>query len=690
MRLLATTLLILATVCPAASQEVPRDTAGAVVLPPVFVTATRSEKALQEVAVPTTLVTAAAIRARGALRLSDVLAEETGLMLFHDHGTGIQLQGFDPAYTLILIDGDPVIGRTAGTLDLDRLSVADVERVEVVRGPSSSLYGSEALAGVINIITRAPQERLDGWVATRFETHGTTSLAGEGALRRERLGLRLTVDRYGSDGYDLTPATPSATAPRFTDYTLSGRIDFDAAPRTDLRLDARLATQDQHNRAVLQREDADVAAGDRAGRTDWSLASRVRHRFAKGMVLNGKVYAARYRTRMELTAEDDGALLDLSRFDQFYGKGEAQLDVVPSLKHLVTAGGGYVLESVEADRIRGDRQRMNSFFSFVQHEFLPDEWLDLVTSVRIDVHSAYGVHVSPKVAALVRPAGRLRLRASVGSGFKAPTFQQLYMDFTNATVGYSVYGAVGAGEVLRRLEAEGQIVRLLTDPDALTDLRPESSVAVNAGVETEPFGWMEVRLNAFHNEVRDLIEAAPVAVRANGQSAFTYFNLNRIFTRGAEAEVAVRPVGGVMVALGYQLLEAKDRDVLAAIDAGTLFKRVDGRDRRVTRKDYGGLMNRSRHALTLRFQYERPGFTAAVRGLYRSRYGFGDFNGNLILDDASEYVPGYWLWHATLTKNLSARLSVQAGVKNLFDETNPERIPSLPGRLLFAGLRLDL
>lgn len=141
----------------AQDQKDPADSLWSVELPPVVVTATRSARQLQNVPVPTTIISKEAVREQGALRLSELLAEQTGLTLIQDLGTGIQLQGLDAAYTLILIDGEPVIGREGGTLDLERLTVAGLERVEIVRGPLSSLYGSEALAGVINLITREPE-----------------------------------------------------------------------------------------------------------------------------------------------------------------------------------------------------------------------------------------------------------------------------------------------------------------------------------------------------------------------------------------------------------------------------------------------------------------------------------------------------------------------------------------------------
>src|SRR5690606_32498798 len=124
------------------------------------------------------------------------------------------------------------------------------------------------------------------------------------------------------------------------------------------------------------------------------------------------------------------------------------------------------------------------------------------------------------------------------------------------------------------------------------------------------------------------------------------------YTRGLESELGVRPLKRVRLSAGYQFLEAKDRDVLEAISEGTLYRRENGRDRRVTAAEYGGLMNRSRHAANVRAEFTTASFSASIRGQYRSRYGFGDRNGNLVLDEEREYVPGYWLWHVTVTQEL--------------------------------------
>src|SRR5690606_16370102 len=131
------------------------------------------------------------IQARGSLRLSDLLAEQPGLAVVAGlGGEGLQVQGFDADYTLVLIDGEPVVGRTAGTLDLDRFAVTGVERVEIVRGPLSARYGADALAGVVNLITRRPGQRSAARASVQLESQGTSDVSLEAETGGERWGVR--------------------------------------------------------------------------------------------------------------------------------------------------------------------------------------------------------------------------------------------------------------------------------------------------------------------------------------------------------------------------------------------------------------------------------------------------------------------------------------------------------------------
>lgn len=164
----------------------------------VVVTGTRTEKTLENVPIVTAVVPRRELQLSGGTDLRSILAEQTGLGLVNDHGTGVQVQGFDPSYTLILIDGEPMIGRTAGTLELSRLSIGNVERIEIVKGPSSSLYGSEALAGVINVITGAPSKPWSASVQARASRFDSFDLGASLEHASERFGGSVFLNRKSS------------------------------------------------------------------------------------------------------------------------------------------------------------------------------------------------------------------------------------------------------------------------------------------------------------------------------------------------------------------------------------------------------------------------------------------------------------------------------------------------------------
>ena len=133
------------------------------ILKEVIITGTKTIRNLSSLPLPALIITQKEIENSNSTRLSEILNEQAGLITIPDFGggEGIQLQGLDSQYTLILIDGLPIIGRSAGTLDINRFSTGNIKQIEIVKGASSSLYGSEAIGGVINIITKRPVEGFD-------------------------------------------------------------------------------------------------------------------------------------------------------------------------------------------------------------------------------------------------------------------------------------------------------------------------------------------------------------------------------------------------------------------------------------------------------------------------------------------------------------------------------------------------
>ncbi len=651
----------------------------------VLVTATRHASEVARCPASADVIPREEITAARSLSLGDLLAERTGLAAVVDHGVGVQMQGLDPAYTLILVDGQPLIGRTAGTLDLGRVLMNDVERVEIVKGPTSSLYGSDALAGVVNVITGARADAPTLSIGARYGGHRDLGLTAGAATASGPVLLSFSAARLSSDGYDLDTATISPTVAPSVTWSAAPRVVWEIDGATALRMDLRVEASEQNAEDDLLDGSTTVRARARDVRTEWSLAPTLTHRLAGGTALALRLFGSRYSTLSEL--RDSDTLYSSARFDQLLYSAEGDFSVVPAANVVANGGAGYQIESVEAERITGGVRRRASGWAHAMADVDVLPRLGLSLAARYDVNADYGARLSPKAALAWRFREGGRVYASVGTGFKAPTVQQLYLDFTNPTVGYSVFGAMGLREGLARLLAEGQVRTLLLGSEGAPPLRAEHSIAFNLGGDVALLDWLRVRANAFRNDLHDMIETQAVAEKNNGQRVFSYFNLRAVVTQGAEIEARADLASGLSVAAGYQFLDAYETAALDEVRAGEITKvGATGRLRPVQPSEYGGLFNRSRHSGSVRAMLAVPtlGADIAVRLVLRGRYGYADRNGNGILDDEVEYAPAYGQLNATLNIRPMNALVLYAAGENLLDERSPY-LPQFSGRLFTLG-----
>ncbi len=683
----AATLFIITciTVSYGYSQARLTDSIAAVKLEEVVVTATRTEKQLGTLTTPVTLITQKQIKALGAVRLTEVLQEQTGLAINNDHGQGIQMQGFDADYTLIMIDGEPLIGRTAGTLALSRIAVNNIKQIEIVKGPSSSLYGSEALAGVINIITHQPKDDLNGGVNVQYGANQTFNVNGKVGFRHKKLAVSLFADSYQSAGYDLTPTMEGATVEPFRNHTFQAKLQYKLNPKFKFSLSGRYFGESQQQKANIGSNSPVIVSGD-GTQTDMNIHAVAEHKLTPNVQFKYKLYHTQYSTRSLLRYEQDQSVYDESFFKQKFSRPEVVANYYINKQHFLTLGIGSTLESVEATRYT-TQQRFSTLYAFGQHEWTPIKKLSVITGLRFDQHSVYGNQVSPKLSARFQALPWLAVRGSAGVGFKAPDFRQLYLNFSNAVAGYSVFGTQALATGIEQLNSAGQISAVFADISQFQDLKPESSIAYNIGIETRWKSGLNTSINFFRNDVQNLIETQIVARKTNSQSVFSYANLREVFTQGVEFNGSYRLFKNVKLMAGYQYLIAKDKSVVDQLNNGEVFKRDPQTlvTTRVRPAEYGGLFNRSRHMWNVRLFYEhlRKGFNASLRGIYRGRYGLADMNNNQILDTDNEYVAGYWLWNASLSQRLYKELRAQIGVDNLFGFKNATEIPGIAGRLWY-------
>ncbi|MFP4091520.1 MAG: TonB-dependent receptor, partial [Cyclobacteriaceae bacterium] len=387
----------------------------------VVVTATRTARSVEEVPLPVQVVDKEQIERIGSLRLDEVLQEQTGLQMISDHGSGLQMQGLSSDYILVLIDGEPVIGRTAGTVDLTRLTVNNIERIEIIRGPSSSLYGSEAMAGVVNIITKGNDIGWQGSFGTQYRSFNTLDAQMEAGYRNDRLSVRMFANRLGSDGYDLTPESVSQTVAPYEAFTLGPKLSYKISNKLQLNITSRFYQESSEDQLDLRLDGVSTRMNSFNQRSDWNVLPILEFRPNDRHKLQIRQYFSGYETLSELNITEGNELYDRSTFDQTFQRSEAQYDWYQSDKHIVTAGLGYLGEQVEATRY-DDVNQFTSSYAFAQYQWQPSQQWNVVAGGRFDVHSAYANRLSPKLAIGYHPNKWFNVRASFGGGYKAPDF----------------------------------------------------------------------------------------------------------------------------------------------------------------------------------------------------------------------------------------------------------------------------
>lgn len=655
----------------------------------IVTTATRTEQSLQNIPMPVTLIKGADIQRMGALRLNEVLAEQTGIQVIQDHGSGVQMQGLNTDYVLILIDGEPVIGRTKGNIDLTRLVVGNIDRIEIVKGPSSSLFGSEAMGGVINIITKKGQKELAGSLRARYRRYNTLDLSAEAGKQHQKIGWYAFANRMSSDGYFAKGATSSITktiAP-FTGYTASGKINYRISPALEVVVNARFFNEDQRNNKQVEVNNAFYLIGERTNRQDLSLTPTVYWTPATGRKFQIRNYITSFRTRSLYEYQNNNEVYDDSYFKQFFNRSEIQYDHEFNKRHITTLGIGNILEGVDATRY-DNSNTFNQFYGFAQHQWHLLKHINITGGFRYDKHNQYADRFSPKLAAGWHISQSLSIQASVAGGYKAPTFEQLLLNFPNPTVGYTVVGTNVAARAIRKLEQEGQIQQILIDPTSIGAISAERSLAYNMGFKFQPGKQFTLQANFFRNNISDMIDFNTVAIKTNQGAIYSYFNRNQVFTQGVEVNTSLKLPYNIELSAGLQYLDAKDVTVWNEVKAGKVYYRDDNNlDHKVAPAAYGGLYNRSKFTGNIKVHYAntRYDFDIALRSVFRSRFGTGlDVNGNGILDDDREYTSGYQLWNLSLRKFVK-KFGFEAGVNNLFAVHTPFD-PTTPGQNWYAGI----
>lgn len=667
--------------------NIPSDSISTDVLDPVFLTATRTSRKSSTLPIPIQIITESEIKSSNSLRLNDILNEQTGLITTTDFGggEGIQIQGLDPEYTLILIDGAPIIGRLSGTLDLKRFSLGNIKQIDVVKGASSSLYGSAALAGVINIITKLPKDGFSGDLNYRFSTYNTNDVAVSLNYKKNKVGINAYFNRLNSDGYNLSDSEVLNTVEPFTNYTFSTKLTYDFTPKTDLFLSTRYYNQNQDF----------IASETLSGKSyvrEWNTHLKINHIYNLDWKIYFEFYTSKYKAD-EFLDDSNGSRFSEGFYDQLLIKPEIRVKYSTSSRAEFIAGVGFNHETLDRSYFTMN-PIFNSPYIFIQHDSKPTENLNIIIGARFDSHNEYKSQFSPKLAFRHQFNNQFSVSGSLGYGFKAPDFRQLYFDFTNTTIGYTVLGYNAVSTAIPILQQQGQIANLIIPVSEFeNELKPESSVAVNIGADYDLNQNLKFEFNFFRNSIKNLIDTQVIANKTNGQNVFSYFNINQVYTQGLELNMYCKLGNSFKLSSGYQLLYAFDKAAKNSFENGEVFARENPSSPsfELSKSDYFGLFNRSRHMANLKINYTNPisNIDSSLRIKYRSKYGLLDSNGNGYLDSYDSFVNSYVVVDLGVNKKMNDNYYIGAGIDNLLNFTDTQNITNISGRIIYAKLNIQ-
>lgn len=605
------------------------------------------------------------LTAQRVLTLEDALESIEGLQLRRLHGTeGVEvtLQGMTGDQVAVMINGMPLAASTGSTVNLSRVDLNQVERIEIIRGATSALHGSNAMGGVVNLVVSEPDvepaatlrwqglswpgqsSAVAGLGVMGQQTLTAKGVSGQKGAWRHQLGATLT-QAFGSDRESRT---------RTQDTGQGVRLGLDYQARRKLEA-GRLGFGTEVDWTHLERpvneqpSDTPMNHGDRtlqfAVSLDWERPSRLR---GLGAESSTRVRLSRFH---QVTQQD---AVRTGRVDQERDATLWQSTLIQQWDalvgdHMLTLGAQLETEWLDQTQTRRptsggtqttteiDAKRRQAVALYIQDDLFPRADLEVMPGLRAQWDTGFGMFVAPKLATRWDPewlqggVWKGHLRAAVGVGYRVPNLKERHYYFDHSQFGYRVEGN--------------------------EDLTPEHNLSWQVGSELRSERW-QLDLSAYLNQARDLI-VSDLEGRDSGVDIYRYKNIDRATIMGGHAGLTVALGAGLSTSVGYDLTHARNDSTDKALPGRT--PQVTSAGLRLQRGPWQGSLT-ARHFSATWYDAENTGETPAWTSL-----------------------------DTVLNRDIGKALTLFAGADNLLDRVQPlssdegDQRP-LIGRQFYAGI----
>lgn len=610
-------------------------------------------------------ISAREIRGRGATNLSELLSSELSFRISQDAalGSSLSLNGLSGEHIKILMDGVPVVGRQAGILDLSQINLFKVDHIEVVEGPMSVIYGSNALGGVINIITQRPVygERDLFKARTYYETAGVYNADVDALINRNKHTFNLSAGRHFFGGY-------SAPNDYFRYQTWKPKLQYngnlDYSYRSEkYRLNIGSALFFEELRNKNNPDDNPERALDEYHYTTRSLnridfSAPISSKLTTIFLASYSYYQKIKNTKVKdlVTLEEfpytNPTSQDTSKFDNFMGRWMLGGQIVKKLDF--QSGVEYNNETGSGKRIKGEKS-INEIAGFVSLKYNILKNLDLQSGFRYIYNSRYDAPLIYSFNAMWNASKKAKVRLSLGKGFRAPSLKELFFEFVD--INHNVLGN--------------------------DSLKAEVSYFGGISFDYTFNNKISASINAFRSGIIDKID---LLYNSTDASKAQYFNLSGKTTtvQGLKMALNVSVLKNVKIQTGVQV------NGQSKIDSDAYYWSTDGS------------VNASYN-----FPKLKSKFSAYYK--YNGKYVFytANFDETGSLESVNEnFLDKYHSLDLIFTKWLkNEQFEISAGIKNAFDNTNilgrgssgphsggdgPNTNPVGWGRTFFVQLQLNL
>lgn len=560
----------------------------------MVVTATRTQMTVKEAPSAVEIVDSKKLEQTQAKTLHDALKGALGVNVFNDFQgrSNVSIRGSESRHVLIMVDGKRMGGElsynSANAWDVDRIRMDDVERVEIIRGPAGALYGSDAMGGVINVITKTPDKTI---ATVNYEYDWYEN--GKGAGYKGNLYLQGSENHYSykinaglnknrpymdpsGNGDEVNFYGKEQPISLNVGYTFDNgnKLIADVSRLKENTKNTATSVEDMHSVGMLGVIKDFKTVVNNNKRTDYALTytgSDEKHdwliRTYKSVYDKDYFQFGQKGTYMDFRPDRPmGGLTPYTKHDTIkrtLSVIEWKDTITLSDKHKVTTGLEYRQDKSEGTRLKKkntplpgagnnvhdayDEAEINYLAAYVQDEIKPTEKLLLIPSIRYDHSDMFGSEVTSQLGATYSAADDVRIKAVVGQGYKTPTVNELYH-----------FWEMYPGSMRRN----GQFY------EGNPDLKPEKSLSYELAIEKDWGEKSTIHIGAFRNEVKDLIESYGTGTYTNATThpglagrdqIMHYRNVPEATLQGVELYGSHKLAKDIFLNAGYTFLDAKDK-----------------------------------------------------------------------------------------------------------------------------------